>query len=73
MCIESKTDYKARTGGESPDEADASVCALEYVRVRLNKLPLSDKMIGDTSVSWDKQARDSDIDSNPDNYLCSEL
>jgi hypothetical protein len=72
MCIESKKDYKLRTGGESPDESDAAVCALEYVRVRLNKLPLSESVPGGTSDDWRRLARKNDIDSNPENYLRSE-
>jgi len=73
MQIETKKDYKLRTGGESPDEADASVCALEYVRVKLGKLPLSTTMPGNTQDDLAKIARENDIDSDPENYLCSDL
>lgn len=73
MCIESKKDYKLRTGGESPDESDAAVCAVEYVRVKLGILPAPMNVPGDSGEDWRRIARQSDIDSNPDNYLCSDL
>lgn len=73
MCIESKKDYKLRTAGESPDESDAAAVGLEFVRVRLNKLPLSEKVGGETRSNWDALARENDIDSDPSNYDSADL
>jgi hypothetical protein len=39
LCVESKKDFKKRTAGDSPDDADASVCALDFLRHKAAVFP----------------------------------
>ncbi len=69
MCIETKTDMKARTG-ESPDLADGAVINLAYIRDQVGITPGD----GETEISRVGQAltvQEKDIDGWDDNYLSS--
>lgn len=72
VLIESKSDMKARTGA-SPDEADAAVVGLEWVRQKLFKLPGGEA--GDVRRPEDIEAtlRELDVDADENLYLSSAL
>ncbi len=54
--LESKADYKKRTGGQSPDEADASAVAIAVVRERMGgEAGLA--IIEERRVQWRQDAR----------------
>lgn len=73
MQVETKDDYKARTGGDSPDEADAAVCALEFFRQRIVAVPGSWGTRPEERERQMKALREMDVDSDPENYLWSAL
>lgn len=73
MQVESKTDYKERTGGDSPDESDAAICALDFMRRRLMQVPGASGPRGADSEDELRILRELDVDSDPMNYLSSEL
>ena len=67
--IEPKPLMKERTGGKSPDEADACVIAVEVVKTRLGVTPGSSGIRQTDHTPEDDWAREVDLDSADDLYL----
>ena len=70
--VETKRDMKARTGGKSPDTADACVTALDYMRIILGIQPGT----GNTIITGGfntQDVRDCDMDGGSDLYTKDEL
>jgi hypothetical protein len=69
MCLESKTEMKARTG-ESPDLADGAVIGLAFLRDQVGITPgdMEIQVLGRDGVL---SVQEKDIDGWDDNFLCS--
>ena len=70
--IEPKVIMKNRTGGKSPDTADACVVGLDLVRQRINVHP-GDVQTQKYSRESDAEAVDLDLDGREDNYLTDSI
>ena len=66
--IEPKTIMKERTGGKSPDEADACVISLDTIRIRMDVHPAASRITQKSQEQEDLDAVDQDIDDEEDLY-----
>lgn len=69
MCLETKTDMKARTG-ESPDLSDAAVIGLAFLRDQVGITP-GDAETQLRPMDQQQSVQEKDVDGWDDNYLSS--